>query len=129
MERTASDCTGRRAKRNLRLATLEIAEHGPLPHLLNCQGEAFHQLGDNVRAAQRYRQAIESASRGSAEMLEWLVHDQEIAPHIRVFDKSKREDGTFSREDFTYDPAGDLYRCPGGHELKRYRRAFASTPN
>ena len=63
----------------------------------------------------------------SAEMLEWLVHDQEIAPHIPVFDKSKREDGSFSREDFTYDPDGDRYRCPGGQELKRYRRAF-STP-
>jgi len=59
-------------------------------------------------------------------MLEWLVHDQEIAPHIRVFDKSKREDGTFSREDFNYDPEADLYRCPSGKELKRYRRAFSS---
>ena len=38
---------------------------------------------------------------GSAEMLEWLVHDQEIAPHIRVVDRSKREDGTFSREDLS----------------------------
>jgi len=49
---------------------------------------------------------------GSAEMLEWLVHNQEIAPHIGSFDKSKRADGTFSREDFAYDPAADLYRCP-----------------
>lgn len=63
---------------------------------------------------------------GSAEMLEWLVHEQEIAPHIPVFDKSRREDGTFSREDFAYDAGGDLYRCPGGQELKRYRRAFSS---
>jgi hypothetical protein len=63
---------------------------------------------------------------GSAEMLEWLVHDQAIAPHIPVFDKSKRDDGTFSRADFTYDGQADLYRCPGGHELKRYRRAFSS---
>jgi hypothetical protein len=28
--------------------------------------------------------------------------------------------------DTAYDPAGDLYRCPGGQELKRYRRAFAN---
>ena len=63
---------------------------------------------------------------GSAEMLEWLVHEQAIAPHIRVFDKSRREDGTFSREDFAYDPAGDLYRCPGGKTLHRSRRAFAT---
>jgi transposase len=61
---------------------------------------------------------------GSAEMLEWLVNDQGIAPHIPIIDKSGRTDGTFSRADFTYDHAADLYRCPGGKELKQYRRAF-----
>ncbi|MGO4408548.1 MULTISPECIES: transposase [unclassified Brevundimonas] len=61
---------------------------------------------------------------GSAEMLEWLVNDQGIAPHIPIIDKSARTDGTFSRANFTYDPAADLYRCPGGKELKQYRRAF-----
>lgn len=61
---------------------------------------------------------------GSAERLEWLVNDQGIAPHIPIIDKSGRTDGTFSRADFTYDPAADLYRCPGGKELKQYRRAF-----
>lgn len=61
---------------------------------------------------------------GSAEMLEWLVNDQGIAPHIPIIDKSGRTDGTFSRADFTYDPAADLYLCPGGRELKQYRRAF-----
>ena len=61
---------------------------------------------------------------GSAEMLEWLVNDRGIAPHIPIIDKSGRTDGTFSRGDFTYDPAVDLYRCPAGKELKQYRRAF-----
>ena len=61
---------------------------------------------------------------GSAEMLDWLVNKQQIAPHIPVIDKSGRDDGTFARSDFTYDPAADLYRCPGGKELKQHRRAF-----
>tara|TARA_R110002051_G_C8691525_1_gene493126 strand:- start:84 stop:1460 length:1377 start_codon:yes stop_codon:yes gene_type:complete len=61
---------------------------------------------------------------GSAEMLEWLVNQRQIEPHIPVIDKSERKDGTFSRADFTYDPASDLYRCPGGKELRQYRRAF-----
>jgi hypothetical protein len=61
---------------------------------------------------------------GSAEMLNWLVNKQHIAPHIPVIDKSSRDDGTFARSDFTYDPAADLYRCPGGKELKQHRRAF-----
>src|ERR1700722_14804568 len=38
-------------------------------------------------------------------------------PHIPVNDKSKRDDGTFSRSDFRYDPADDVYHCPGGKRL------------
>ena len=33
-------------------------------------------------------------------------------PHIPVIDKSKRVDGTFSREDFTFDQERDIYTCP-----------------
>ena len=54
---------------------------------------------------------------GSAEMLGWLVHQHGIEPHVTVFDKSARQDGTFSRDDFAYDHACDLYLCPGGKKL------------
>src|SRR6478672_1094107 len=54
---------------------------------------------------------------GSAEMLGWLVSEHGIEPHVSVFDKSARKDGTFSREDFNYDPTGDVYICPGGKTL------------
>jgi hypothetical protein len=57
------------------------------------------------------------AAYGSAEMLDWLVHERGIEPHIPVFDKSKRSDDTFSRADFTYDHEADFYRCPGGKRL------------
>jgi transposase len=49
---------------------------------------------------------------GSAANLNWLVKDKKIAPHIPVIDKSKREDGTFSREDFTFYKEGNVYICP-----------------
>jgi hypothetical protein len=55
---------------------------------------------------------------GTAPMLNWLVETKGIAPHIPVNDKSKRDDGTFSRNDFQYDPTSDLYRCPGGKQLR-----------
>jgi transposase len=54
---------------------------------------------------------------GSAEMLGWLVYEHGIEPHVTVFDKSARLDGTFSRDDFTYDHVGDVYYCPGGKML------------
>ena len=50
-------------------------------------------------------------------MLNWLVKAKAIAPHIPVFDKSKRDDGTFSRSDFRYDPTSDIYHCPAGKTL------------
>ena len=55
---------------------------------------------------------------GAAPMLNWLVEEKGIAPHIPVNDKSTREDGTFSRSDFRYDPASNLYHCPGGKKLR-----------
>jgi transposase len=44
---------------------------------------------------------------GTAEMLDWLVNERGIEPHIPVFDKSQRTDGTFSRDDFAYDHKRD----------------------
>jgi hypothetical protein len=55
---------------------------------------------------------------GSAEMLGWLVYEHGIEPHVTVFDKSSRKDGTFSRADFTYDHQHDVYYCPGGTALR-----------
>ena len=54
---------------------------------------------------------------GAAPMLNWLVEEKGIAPHIPVFDRSKRDDGTFSRSDFRYDPTSDVYHCPAGKTL------------
>jgi transposase len=54
---------------------------------------------------------------GSAEMLGWLVDQQSIEPHVTVFDKSNRTDGTFSREEFAYDAERDIYICPGDKPL------------
>jgi hypothetical protein len=51
---------------------------------------------------------------GSAEMLGWLVYKHGIEPHVTVFDKSTGQDGTFSRDDFTYDHVGDVYPIPAG---------------
>jgi hypothetical protein len=61
---------------------------------------------------------------GSAEMLNWLVQEQGIEPHIPVFDKSQRSDGTFSRDDFAYDRKRDCYICPAGKELRQRQKIY-----
>ncbi|MCP4314887.1 MAG: hypothetical protein GY789_02305 [Hyphomicrobiales bacterium] len=63
---------------------------------------------------------------GTGPLLEWLVQERGIAPHIPVVDKSGRTDGTFERADFTFDTKNDAYICPGGKELKQSRRAFTT---
>ena len=55
---------------------------------------------------------------GSAALLGWLVEDKGIEPHVPVWDKSKRNDGTFSRSDFVFDAEHNEYRCPGDKRLR-----------
>jgi hypothetical protein len=69
------------------------------------------------------RLAADSAY-GSAENLAWLVHERGIEPHIPVFDKSERSDGTFSRSDFTYDHEADAYTCPAGKPLRQRQKVY-----
>ena len=64
------------------------------------------------------------AAYGSAENLAWLVHERAIEPHIPVFDKSQRTDGTFSRDDFAYDRERDCYICPAGKELRKRQKIY-----
>ena len=48
---------------------------------------------------------------GAERLLKWLV-DRKITPHIPVWDKSKRRDGSFSRADFVFDRERNIYVCP-----------------
>ena len=54
---------------------------------------------------------------GSAATLDWIVNAKKIAPHIPVFDKSRRDDGSLSREDFAFDAGRNVYVCPQGKLL------------
>jgi transposase len=72
------------------------------------------------RVGRRYglrpRRLAGDTAYGAAKLLKWLV-DREIAPHVPVWDKSARSDGTFSRADFVFDQERNVYICPGGAEL------------
>ncbi len=54
---------------------------------------------------------------GTGKFLGWLVGDG-ITPHVPVWEKGGREDGTFSRSDFTFDKDKNVYRCPNGKMLR-----------
>jgi len=70
------------------------------------------------RTARRFgitpRHLAADSAYGSAANLAWLVKERQIEPHIPVFDKSNRTDGTFSRSDFVFDAERNHYTCPEG---------------
>ena len=91
------------------------AELGALQTMLDRTDERFDIHPERIIADTAY---------GTGPLLEWLVEERKIAPHIPVVEKSGRTDGTFETSDFAYDDQKDVYICPNGKELKQRRRAF-----
>jgi hypothetical protein len=67
---------------------------------------------------------IADTAYGSAEMLDWLVEQKQIEPHIPVWDKSRGKPGMFGRAVFTWDNEADCYHCPAGKLLRSRSRHF-----
>ena len=101
--------------------------------IVDAEGNRANRIEENrsaismvERVAKRFalkpkRLAADTAY-GNARTLKSLV-EQGIEPHIPIWDKSQRDDGTFSRGDFAYDQERDFYICPGGKTLKTTGRA------
>ena len=62
---------------------------------------------------------------GSADSWAWLVKEKDIAPHIPVFDKSNRTDGTFSRPTSPSTPSATVTRA---RRAKSLSNSDAPTP-
>jgi transposase len=71
-------------------------------------GRRFDMKPDRLAADTAY---------GTAKFLGWLV-TAGIIPHIPVWDKGDRDDGTFSRRDFAFDKEKNEYTCPAGRVLR-----------
>ena len=98
--------------------SIRQAEVGSTMTMLKLVKEKFDLHPERIIADTAY---------GTGPMLGWLV-DRKIAPHIPVFDKAGRSDGTWSRANFEWDAENDQYICPEGHALKQFRRN-CSDPN
>ena len=98
--------------------SIRQAEVGSTKTMLNRVKDRFDLHPERLIADTAY---------GTGPMLGWLVN-RKIAPHIPVFDKAGRTDGTWTRADFEWDAENDQYICPEGQTLKRFRRNY-SDPN
>jgi len=69
------------------------------------------------RTEQRFdikpKRLVADTTYGSGRFLGWLIA-KKITPHVPVWDKSDREDGTFSRSDFIFHKKRNIYICPAG---------------
>lgn len=70
------------------------------------------------------KKLIGDTAYGTAEFLNWLVNEQQIEPHVPVWEKAERTDGTFSRSAFVFDDIDDSYTCPNGKQIRPRRRNF-----
>ena len=70
------------------------------------------------------KRLIADTAYGSATMLDWVVQEKNIEPHIPVLDKSNRHTDRFNRSDFIWDNDADCYHCPGGQLLQARQRNF-----
>jgi transposase len=91
-----------------------------------CRGFSRHSAGRGWRGEDHDRANIEALwSQAGAVCRRYRLRcgsDAELAGRGQGhratypwFDKSKRDDGTFSRSDFRYDPTGDVYHRRRGH--------------
>ncbi len=65
-----ADRKATRARRNLKLADLQIAASGPTARMSNCSAAADPDLGDAERAVKAFAVAVDIAAPGSSDMLE-----------------------------------------------------------
>lgn len=77
------------------------------------------------RFGMKPRRLVGDTAYGTAPLLGWMVNDKGVAPHIPVWDKTERKDGTFSAEDFDWDKEANEYRCPQNKPLRSDWRQFS----
>jgi transposase len=103
-----------------------IMDVAATPALRTAEVNATKAMIDRVqdRFGIRPKRLIGDTAYGTAEMLAWMVDEKKIEPHVPVWDKGERDDGTFSRSDFAFDAKTSAYTCPAGKTLKQFRRRF-----
>jgi len=95
------------------------------PTRISKEVEAVAKMLDRAedRFALRPQRITADVAYGTGDLLAKIV-GRGIEPHIPVWNKSRRDDGTLSREDFTWDEARNVYLCPNDRQLRTTGRVF-----
>jgi transposase len=76
------------------------------------------------RFGMKPRRLVGDTAYGTGAMLSWMVKEKHIEPHVPVWDRTERKDGTLSSSEFRWDAQADEYRCPQDMALRSERRNF-----
>lgn len=103
-----------------------ILDVEPTPAHRSLEVESTKRMLDRVEENLdiKPKRLIGDTAYGVAPMLEWMVNDKGIEPHVPVWDKSNNNTEMFNRSDFIWDAQADSYHCPGGQHLQARRRNF-----
>ena len=101
-----------------------IVDVAATPAIRDAEVDATKVMIDRVedRFGIKPKRLIGDTAYGTAEMVAWMVNEKSIEPHVPLYEKGERDDGTFSRSDFVFDAASNTMTCPGGKQLLQYRR-------
>ena len=90
------------------------------------ENDATQKMIDRVeeRFDLKPQRLIGDTAYGTAAMLNWLVNEKQIEPHVPVWDHTQRTDETLPSSDFKWDEQRNEYRCPQGYALRTDWRPF-----
>jgi transposase len=72
----------------------------------------------------RPQRLVGDTAYGVAPMLNWMVEEKKIAPHVPVFDHTGCKADLLSAAEFEWNKDANEYRCPEGHALRSNWRPF-----
>jgi transposase len=92
------------------------------------ENDAMKTMIDRVeeRFDLKPQRLIGDTAYGTAAMLNWLVEEKQIEPHVPVWSRDQREDDTISNSDFQWHAQRNEYRCPQGYALRCDWRLFTN---
>ena len=76
------------------------------------------------RFALKPKRLVGDTAYGTGAMLGWMVKEKDIEPHVPVWERWARNDGTLPNSEFEWDGQANEYRCPQGQALRSDRRQF-----
>ena len=76
------------------------------------------------RFALKPKRLVGDTAYGTGAMLGWMVKEKDIEPHVPVWERWARNDGTLPNSEFEWDEQANEYRCPQGQALRSDRRQF-----